>query len=216
MDNDIYFDNPHKYKFLNQYAKLTNIESPRFGYVTKDKFPEQQEEFLRQNITIRFTKEFEFEYSSNGERTLSVYKENCILVRYDKESPSIAIAVSINSGRVYILNSGLITSENDIIYKYPTQQTRYLNLATVGMDSINKDTYNGTIIRCDDAEPSYAIVMEYLENKIIRFVTSDEIRFRIVNYNTSHESSLNNIKELLTTALEENKIYGEPNYNKEG
>ena len=58
--------------------------------------------------------------------------------------------------------------------------------------------------------------MEYLENKIIRFVTSDEIRFRIVNYNTSHESSLNNIKELLTTALEENKIYGEPNYNKEG
>lgn len=204
---------------LSKLAKLNNFVKPYSGFVhqgtvTKTTFPVQDSSKLLSEKRIYYRDKNkcvlvgeEFESDHYAEHT------NVLIIRYDLEDPYVFMGID-NDGRIFVGDTRTIDNEETPILLYPEQQYKFYAISVQDVFRDMKDHLDGLVIRCDDAHPAYAVIMEYMSENLIRFVTCDEVLSKvnmrsIVNNPELYKKELD-IKELINRLLNEEgyNIYG--------
>ena len=212
-------------KLLHKYAKLIKFDMPGSDYVDYDVFPEQDPSKLKTSIDITYrfrasridtkrgTLEPEYDY---------IKTTTCTILRWDVTEPNIFIAYNAD-GKVFVANTDYTP---DKILIYPESNTEFLGVECYdiyqSLTSIVIDDYGhrqalqhfAGVVRCDNNDPNYGVLLETLDSEYIRFVTAFECQSKMLNYedHVDPESyarrSERDIAEMITSMLEGYKLYG--------
>ncbi len=210
----MYFNNELS---LNRAAKLTNITYPIREYITKTTFPRQNSNLLGTVVTVRYR---DLCLGKNGyiddpAGDTRIKETTMYVLRYDIEEPYIVIGICQEdevNGRIFVFDK--VTDDNiyNYISVYSNQKYNYyrITLKYYHYGYSDSESYlPGYVLRCDDGEPSYAVVAETTEDNKIRFILSDEAICIIANYPSIltpyHESDVYDLVEQL---LGEYELYG--------
>lgn len=200
---------------LHETARLNNTTFPVEPYLTSETFPEQDVEKLGTIANIQFR-----DFNSNGSDkdclALRIRQITTVILRYDIVEPYKVITMAIEGrekGSIFVIDR----TENDDILNYiavcPVQRYSYYlkPVKDVYYDFDFLDKYvNGTVVRCDDGEPVYAVIAEITPDDYLRFIVADEAICMIDAFAPKTEEYkeidvYNYIQEL----LEEYPLYGQ-------
>lgn len=168
-DNDV---------LLQDQIHHTNRTVPWSDYIKYKKYPEQDSQFVGKTISIRLRHLDEAENKDVDPPVSNIVVAKCKVLRCDKTEPFTMIAVTedykyILVGKVeHFLNKS-------IVFKYPDQLTNYIGLWYSDQYFAEIDEREGAIIRCDNGEPCYTVLMERYLDGTVRFVLGDEVQARV-------------------------------------
>ena len=148
------------------------------------------------------------------------YEDPFIILRADAEEPFRLIAVSTDYTKM-VVNSTEIVNGDYLFFTKVSEYHPQMN-EFIGIDW--KDQYAGIIpelraisLRVDETEPCYSILMEYLEEDMVRFVLGDETMAKMADYKRKddwgerlYSNILNDyeVAELRRSVIEGKTIYG--------
>lgn len=143
------------------------------------------------------------------------YTQTFKIVRCDLAEPNVFIAISADYDIIAVgstaLNSDGIYKFLDTIFVYPIQISELFNqpLQSHYMDSnfINDVYIDCLAIRVDGSNPSYSVLMELLDDNVVRFVLGDEVTI-ISNELPNEFISYLSIPDYRKSILEGKVIYG--------
>ncbi len=202
---------------LNRAAKLTNITYPIREYITKDSFPDQDPYKLGSVLHVKYRDLClgKDGYIDSPDGDTRIKETTMFVLRYDIVEPYIVIGICQEDeakGRVFVFNRVNNDDPMNYISVYTEQKYNYYRVTTKDYHYgyTNSNSYlPGYILRCDDGEPSYAVIAETTEDNKIRFVLSDEAICIIKNYPSIltpyHESDVYDLVEQL---LGDYELYG--------
>ena len=202
---------------IQDTCRLTDTTFPIKSYLTSSTFPEQDKDKLGTEMFVKVRSDNNI--MLNGKLHLDNVK--CYILRYDIEYPYYIIGICCSQnypkyyGSILLINNTPVDSENnEVIAIYPVQNYSYYKAYTKNVyhDFSNiADGSNGQIVRCDQAEPAHAIIVEILEGGYIRFITSEEAICIIDEFKYKSDDECfkeEDIYDLIELLLGEYKLYG--------
>lgn len=180
-------------------------------------YPEQNKDLLNTMVDIRFRNMYindkhpeDIEDKPEEFDPHDIYTSSCVVVRCDAVEPYIMICISNTYEFVFVLDS---RHYNEIVTQYPIQFSSIIGLEVehdyLGNHDI--DPINGVIIRCDNGEPCKMVIMDFLDDDTVRFMTGDELLYKFIVNHMSElemiEKSNETITEFRKNLMEGVKIY---------
>lgn len=136
-----------------------------------------------------------------------------IVLRADSVEPFKFIGISTDYSKMVIGSTKIINNEYlflSNVLEYPIQMNELLGIYVY--NCYDDGEILAKVLRIDDCEPLYSILIEFLENNIIRFVLGDEVKSKLfeddkneINRYALSEQEIINIR---MNSIIGNKIYG--------
>ena len=200
---------------LDKMARLNNYCKPNPGYTIKSEyvsateFPEQDSDALLTNISIKYRDRTCALIDEPGMSEYYTRETNITILRWDITAPYIFIGCN-NEGKLFVGDTREFP--NDILM-YCEQQYKFYKIETIDLFNDMRNQLNGIIIRCDDAQPSYCIIMEFVNDNTVRFILSDETVAKLHDdYKDKKEKDAtireSDIKSYLEEILSRYNLYG--------
>lgn len=187
-------------KILNEYTKHTNLTFPHNDFVSSTSFPEQDEYLLNRNVRIPYRNM----YSADSPNKISeskdryyTYMADCKIVRADKKYPYRMICISLDFNFIFVTD----TRNYGYICQYPIQLDDFIGVTVEDLYLGSLDRINGIVLRADNGEPCYSIILEYI-NDSYRFVLGDECLSIMKDYSETERKTRNDTIETRKRVLE--------------
>lgn len=166
---------------IQDTCRQTNTTFPVKSYLTSTSFPSQDASKIGTHLYIQY-RDFNFNTQSEEDMGYRLIPAKIYVLRYDTEFPFTIIGIGINNrikGQLIVLKRTHNSEElHDLIGVYSPEQryNYYLKDVSVTYSDFSNlaNCTHGKVLRCDDAEPSYSVIVEILDDTYIRFITSDE------------------------------------------
>lgn len=201
-----------KDNLLHKNTHHTNLMMPHSEYVRFEKFPEQCPDMIGKIIDIKYRNMY-----INEPPTISIdepfdphdiFECKSKVLRCDKDEPFRMISISEDYKYIFIQDSRFKNDTKLQVPQYPIQFTQFIGLKCHDQFPASINELNSIILRCDNGEPCYAVIVEYLNNGTIRIVLGDEIFTKIdPGQNINNEKTEEEIILIRRNALEGRQIY---------
>lgn len=157
---------------LHNFTKH-NVNIQFNKYFNTTSFPAQDIYLLGSYVYLRFRDYYTLESYGNIEADENYYirEKRCRVVRCDIAEPFKMICISEDYLQIIVCDS----RNYDLpIHVYPLQMTEYVGLKCFDQYITEYNEIKAFTLRVDDGEPCEAVIVEYLDNDMVRFVLEDE------------------------------------------
>lgn len=162
--------------YLHELTHQTNFTIPFSNYIGANQYPVQDIDLIGQERSFKY---YNMKYVDQEESQMSredlidphiVYVGLFKILRYDIQEPYTYIAISLDYNEIIIGS----TLDNTLPAMYPVQQTEFIGLEVDNIYPGQLERNPAVVLRCDEGEPCYTVLMETMSNGKVRFILGDE------------------------------------------